>query len=143
VAGITRPKDKILDGQSIVPLLESHSLPVKPIFWDFPIYLPVNKHSNGKDKQWGDGCFRTRPGASVRMGPWVLQEYYEDNHLELYNLDIDLGQRKNLATVYPEKTRELYDMLAQWRKKINAPIPSKPNPKYQPGGCPVNTILEW
>lgn len=144
VAAIEKPKNKILDGRSILPVLQGKKMPVEPLFWDFPIYLQTAKKGARADNaQWGDSCFRTRPGASVRFGPWVLQQYYEDSHLELYNLDIDLGERNNLVNVYPEKANELYQLLVKRRNKLNAPVPTKLNPEFKPGGCRVNTVLQW
>lgn len=40
VAGIEKPTDKILDGQSILPILTGKgNWPERPLFWHFPIYL--------------------------------------------------------------------------------------------------------
>src|SRR5699024_801791 len=85
VANIPKPKTKILDGSSILPLLEGYLRNSSPCFWDFPIYL----QSYTPKSQSADSCFRTRPGASVRMGSWVLLQYYENNKMELYNLEMD------------------------------------------------------
>jgi len=52
--------------------------------------------------------------------------------LELYDLEKDLGERDNLATIYPEKTRELLKKLNMWRLKMKAPVPTEINPKYDP-----------
>jgi arylsulfatase A-like enzyme len=142
VAGIAKPKGKILDGSSILPVLKGEQRAEEPFFWDFPIYLQTLK-KYAPNRQSGDQCFRTRPGSSVRLGPWVLQQYYEDSHLELYNLDSDPGERKNLTDVYPARTKQLQHLLVQWRKKLGAPVPAKLNPEYKPGGCPVNTTLGW
>ncbi len=137
VAGISK-KNKMLDGTSILPILENKIRPAGPFFWDFPIYLEALKKYPSIESR--DLCFRTRPGSSVRLGHWVLLQYYEDNYLELYNIDIDLGERKNLIKVFPDKTKQLYDILVQWRKKINAPVPAQLNPDYRPGGCPSNVF---
>ncbi|MFW6328379.1 MAG: sulfatase, partial [Bacteroidota bacterium] len=40
VAGISNPAEKILDGQSILPVMTGRgSFPERPLFWHFPIYL--------------------------------------------------------------------------------------------------------
>ena len=77
-----------------------------------------------------DPLFRTRPCSAVRLGDWKLHEYFEDGALELYNLKDDISERKNLAKANPAKARELHKLLVDWRKKINAPVPSKPNPDF-------------
>ena len=126
IAEIQKPNDKILDGKSFLPVLKGKTIPLEPLYWHFPIYL------EGGDVETTDSIFRTRPGSSIRQGPWVLQEYFEDKHLELYNLGTDLGERKNLLDLYPEKAKELYELLLQWRAKVHAPVPTKLNPGYMP-----------
>ncbi len=56
-------------------------------------------------------------------------EFLEDKHLELYNLEDDLGESKNLAEQMPEKTKELHAKLVAWRKAIQAPMPTPNEPK--------------
>jgi len=48
----------------------------------------------------------------------------------LYNLKDDISERKNLTKANPAKARELHKLLVDWRKKINAPVPTKPNPEF-------------
>ena len=52
-------------------------------------------------------------------------EFLEDGQLELYNLQHDIGETKNLAESMPDKTRELHEKLIAWRKSVNAPMPTK------------------
>lgn len=125
VAKISTPKGKSLDGKDILPMLTGETMAKRPFYWHFPIYL-----ENG-NRETGDTLFRTRPGSSIRLGDWVLHQYFEDNHLELYNIGIDLGERKNLVDVYPEKAKALYDLLLKWRKKTHAPVPTELNPNYK------------
>jgi len=55
------------------------------------------------------------------------------NHaVELYNLKDDIGERIDLADTNPSKRDELLNDLLAWQKLVNAPMPSKPNPKYAP-----------
>ncbi len=122
-----KPKGKLLDGESIVPLLKGQkSLSRKAIFWHFPAYL------QGKAEGARDPHFRTRPAAAVRMGDFKLIEYFEDGALELYNLKEDISERNNLAGKMPEKTAELHKLMLAWRKKVNAPVPTELNPDYNP-----------
>ncbi|RMF92950.1 MAG: aryl-sulfate sulfohydrolase, partial [Planctomycetota bacterium] len=128
MAGATMPENQIRDGVSIVPLLtgEKTTLGPRPLFWHFPAYLqgnPVLYESR-------DPLFRTRPCSVVRLGDWKLIQYFEDGGLELYNLRQDIGERRNLATVQPEKTKELLAVLTDWQQRVNAPIPREPNPAF-------------
>ncbi|MCG8700153.1 MAG: sulfatase [Bacteroidales bacterium] len=119
---------KELDGTSILPLLtQEEELEVRPLYWHFPIYLQAY---NPKKDQGRDPLFRTRPGSVIRYGDWKLHEYFEDGNIELYNLKDDIGETNNLAEEQPGKAKELYQMLDEWRKELNAPVPKEKNPEY-------------
>jgi len=133
MTGTKKPKDKILDGESLMPLLtQTGELKERALFWHFPIYL----QGSGKDDGGRDPLFRTRPGCVVRLGGWKLHEYFEDGGLELYNLTDDLGERNNLAQKKPEKAKELHEVMLRWRKELKAPVPTEKNPKYDPNYKP-------
>lgn len=119
--------EKILDGKNILPLLKGDKINERPLFWHFPIYLQAYKPTKDDGR---DPLFRTRPGSTVRFKNWKLHHYFEDNALELYNLDDDLGERNNLVDSNPKKTKELYNLLETWRLEVNAPVPTKLNPEY-------------
>ena len=130
VAGLAVPEKKILDGQSLVPLLfHQGTFEPRTLFWHFPIYL--QKYA-GIDDDSHDALFRTRPGSVLRKGKWKLHEYFENGDIELYDLESDVGERSNVAKKYPEKTAELYRELKQWQFDIKAPIPTELNPGYKP-----------
>lgn len=125
VAGIKPPAGKILDGQSILPLLTGKgTIEERPLFWHFPIYL------EGGNIETQDPIFRTRPGSAIRLGDWKLIQYFENGDLELYNLKEDIGEKNNLAKSNPKKTQELLGLLEKWRKETNAPVPTELNPDY-------------
>ena len=119
--------NKKLDGQNILPLLKGNKIKERPLFWHFPIYLQAYHQSEDDGR---DPIFRTRPGSTVLFKNWKLHHYFEDNALELYNLEDDLGERNDLAASNPKKTQELYEILETWRKQVHAPIPSELNPEY-------------
>jgi len=125
MADAPKPPAQILDGESIVPLLEGgKTLKRKAIFWHFPAYLEAN---------YGfPGVWRTTPAGAVRCGGWKLIEFFEDSRLELYNLKNDIGEKHNLAQKMPRKTKQLHDLLKSWRSSVNAPVPTELNPKYNP-----------
>jgi len=104
------------DGVSIVPLLRGENkLLREAIYWHYPHY----------GNQGGT------PASSVRMGDYKLIEFFEDGHLELYNLKEDIGEKHNLVKEKPELARKMQKMLAEWREKMEAKIP-EPNPDYVP-----------
>jgi len=60
-------------------------------------------------------------------------EFFEEGHLELYNLKKDISETNNLAEQMPGKARTLHKKLLKWRVKVNAPVPTELNPDYNPG----------
>ncbi len=118
---------KNLDAMDITPLLEGNSMKQRDFFWHFPIYLQA--YSRGEDGS-RDPLFRTRPGSVIRSGNWKLHEYFENGSIELYNLAIDPGEKNDVSKDNPEKADELYQKLLIWRKKTNAPVPTKANPQF-------------
>jgi arylsulfatase A-like enzyme len=131
IAGAKRPEKHLLDGESIVPLLRSAEgrLSRDAIFWHFPCYLPGSRNTT----------FRITPCSVVRKGDWKLTEHFEDGRLELYNLKDDLSETKELAAAQPEKAKELQKVLGEWRKSVNAPVPTERNPQYDPKAAGATT----
>lgn len=95
------------DGVSLLPLLKNEKLNRKAIFWHYP-------HYGGK----GDS-----PAGAIREGDWKLIEFYEDNHVELYNLKNDISEKNNLATKETGISKQLLSELQAWRKSVGAKLP--------------------
>ncbi|UCD52840.1 MAG: sulfatase [Phycisphaerales bacterium] len=125
MAGAPKPKGYTLDGESLVPLLaERAGLKRDAIFWHFPAYLePYN------DRQWP---WRITPAGAIRQGDWKLIEFFEDGHLELYNLRNDISETNNLADKEPERAKTLHAKLVEWRQRVHAPVPQRLNPQFDP-----------
>jgi arylsulfatase A-like enzyme len=138
MTGAKKTDSKILDGESIMPLLKGGTdLDREAIFWHFPAYLQGNVPGARDSK------FRTRPVGVVRKGKWKLLQYFEEwvldggrdeidtnNAVELYDLENDVSESTNLANVNTAKRNELLDLLINWQNSIKAPIPTDPNPDY-------------
>ena len=105
-------------------------IPERPLYWHFPIYLEA--YFKGGAFETRDEKFRTRPGSAIRMGRWKLLEFFEDNGIELYDLEEDIGEKHNLANLNPGKAKELLEILNRWRTETGAPVPREPNPEYRP-----------
>jgi arylsulfatase A len=106
-----------MDGISLAPLLKNPAgkLNRQALYWHYPHYYPT-----------------TTPVGAIRQGKWKLMEYFEDNHIELYDLSNDISERNNLAEKMPEKAEQLRKSLSAWRKAVNAQMPSA-NPKFSSG----------
>jgi hypothetical protein len=87
----------------------------RPLFWHYPHY----SDQGGK------------PSGAVRLGDWKLLEFYEDGRRELFHLGGDPGETRNLVAREPDRTKRLYELLADWRESVNASMP-KVNPEYDP-----------
>ena len=105
-----RPRQHV-DGVSLVPLLKGGAPAERPLFWHYPHY----------SNQGGGPC------GAVRLGDMKLIEWYEDDRVELYNLKNDLGENNDLAAKMPDKAAALRTMLHDWRKTVDATMPTKPD----------------
>lgn len=119
VAGVKPPDEYPLDGQSFSPVLQdaSATLDRKAIYWHFPGYLQA----------YGPGKWRTTPVSVVRSGPWKLLKFYEDRRLELYNLENDVGETRNLVRQKPTTRDRLVERLDTWLETNDAPLPQPKN----------------
>ena len=83
------------------------------VFWHLPGYLI----GGGRDQ-------RPQSVIQKRVGEtdWKLMYNYEDQSVELYNLDTDLDESNNLAGTEGEILDELIIELAQWLEDTDAPL---------------------
>lgn len=112
MAGLPQPQDPCGDGQDITPLLKNPAghLQRDALCFHYPHYYVT-----------------TSPVSAIRAGDWKLLEYYEDPHVELYNLRDDLSETTDLAAAMTGKAQELRARLRAWLKSVDAQMPA-PNP---------------
>jgi arylsulfatase A-like enzyme len=102
-----------IDGVSLVPLLKQTGKPKREtLYWHYP------------------HCDPYATGA-IRQRDYKLIEFFDDGHVELYNLAEDIGETNNLAEKMPKKAAELKEMLHRWQKSVGAQMMT-PNPGYKP-----------
>ena len=109
--------NQAVDGRSLVGLFRDPSKTIDrdAIFWHYPHYHPGG----------------ATPYGAIRARDWRLVEFYEDDHVELYNLADDPSETRDLAPSNPSKATELRDKLHAWRTSVGAQMPT-PNPDYDP-----------
>jgi arylsulfatase A len=108
-AGDDSLRDREIDGVSLTSLLRSPDTKLKrdAIFWHYPHY----------------NVLLGVPHSSIRAGRYKLIEFFEDNHIELFDLKNDLGEKINLAKDHPDKASELLKSLQAWRGRVAAQLP--------------------
>jgi len=100
IAGAKLPAELNLDGVDLLGMLtKDDKLPERTLFWRY-----------SKQK-------------AVRQGPWKL--LVQDDNVKLYNLDEDLGEKKNLAETKPEMVKTLQVELAAWEKQVSVGVESR------------------
>ncbi|MCK0144537.1 sulfatase [Arenibacter sp. F26102] len=108
----TFSETQMIDGKSIVPeLLGEQPDTERAIFWHYPVY------------------HHGVPASAIRKGNYKLIHFLDDDHLELYNLKTDIGELKNIASFQTEKANELFSLLQNWRKNVDAAMPIM-NPNF-------------
>jgi arylsulfatase A-like enzyme len=119
MAGLSPSSGVPLDGADLTPALqETGEVDRDALFWHFPHY-----HGSGN-----------RPCGAVRMGRWKLLEWFEDGALELYDLEADPGERRNLAEEDPDRARALLERLRAWRVEVDAKMPRRESGEELPIG---------
>ena len=58
--------------------------------------------------------------GAIRSGNWKLIEFFETGKFELFNLQQDLGESKDVAENYPLVVQSLSSRLQQWRHQVGA-----------------------
>lgn len=100
LAGQPLPKDRIIDGQDVSDILL------------------------GKDKAKSPHEYLYYEKDGVRQGKWKLVRYRvkADRFVELYDLEKDLGEQKDLSKQYPEKVKALTEALDAHVAKLESEI---------------------
>lgn len=122
---VAAPEGLLLDGASLAPrLLRDEPGDERALIWHFPAYLEASA---------GAGTWRTTPAGAIRRGRHKLLEWFEDGHVELYDLADDPGEERDLALEEPELASALLAELRAWREATGAFVPTEPEPAYRPG----------
>jgi arylsulfatase A-like enzyme len=117
MAGLDLPEDCTIDGVSLVKHFKSNGekeLTRNAIFWHYP-------HYRGND---------VIPYSIIRKGNWKLIKRYEGKTYELFNLQEDLSEERDLSSELPEKVIELDNELTDWLIDVGAKLPKR-NPNFK------------
>lgn len=103
---------KTLDGVSLLPLFRGEKT------WQRDaLYFHYPNYAFHRDN---------RLGSAVREGDYKLIRRYDDDSVELYNLDDDISEKVNLASRMPELAARLNAKLGRWLTETGANMPFRP-----------------
>lgn len=122
LAGIELPRDRVIDGVSLLPLWLGQPATFRrdtPLYWNF---------------------YRLTPSLAIREGDWALVARTDDadrpkahqllredmpymrtakpNQFELYNLRQDPGQTRDLSSEHPDRLEQLKQRLLKLHREI-------------------------
>ncbi len=115
MAGLKTAPTQIIDGLSLSLVLKDPraKLDREAIYFHYPHYHTAD------------------PAGAIRAGRWKLIESFERGTIELYDLERDAGETRDLARQEPKIAGELHQKLNAWRSDIGAKMPVK-NSHYDP-----------
>ncbi len=108
LCGLPLLPNQHIDGASLKPLLTGGQLDREAIYWHFPHY---------------SGGLGGRPSSAIRMGDYKLIEFFEDFHVELYDVTHDVSEKKDLSKDKPDLKDCLLRKLNLWRRQVGALYP--------------------
>lgn len=109
MSGAKRKTLQPVDGVSFVPQLTGTGKPAtgRAFVWHFP-------HFYGQQE----------PYSALRQGPWKLIYHHAQRKLELFNLDEDIGEERNLSSARPDLVKALAALLGARLRAVGAKMPT-------------------
>ncbi len=110
MCGIDPMPRQHLDGLDLSPILTGDtSLTARTLYWHYPHY-----HTLGQT-----------PASAIRKGDYKLIWWYEEEEAELYDLSVDVSEKRNLADSLPAITRSLHNQLFNYLGEVDAGYPER------------------
>lgn len=104
VAGVALPDGYQPDGENALPAFKGEPFKrTKPIYWEW-------KGGDNQDFTW--------PTLGVRAGRWKLLVGIENESRELYDLENDWAETKNVSADHPEVVKRLSAQLDAWKSEL-------------------------
>lgn len=114
LAGIEPPRDRPLDGTSLLPLLANQPLQRShPLYWQYDAAI---------SQPWV---------IALRDGPWKLLANATLDRFQLYRVADDIGEDRDLASQYPDRVQA----LARVAKRLHAEILAEGEASGNPSGA--------
>jgi len=108
LAGVPHPKGVQYDGESLPDVLlgMSDASRKQPLFFRRP---------PDRDAYYGDNDL---PDLAIREGKWKFLCEYDGSDAELFDMETDRGETKNLADKHPELVARLAKACMEWHKSL-------------------------
>ncbi|MGJ8656007.1 MAG: sulfatase family protein [Akkermansiaceae bacterium] len=107
MVGVEQPKDRTIDGVSMLPVFKGHAVERKiPLFW--------RTHVSGADCR-----------VAVRVGDWKIVADETLTKFLLFNVQEDWQEKNDLAKENPEKLKELKTLLIKTWEDISEEGPNE------------------
>ena len=104
VAGVTLPYGYAPDGESILSAFKGNDFTrTKPIYWEW-------KGGDNQDFTW--------PSLGTRDGKWKLLVDAKSGESELYDLEADWAEIKDVSAEHPKVAQRLTDQLQSWKNEL-------------------------
>jgi uncharacterized sulfatase len=107
ITGASLPDPSVLDGEDLASTLlgKQRGRRKVPIFWRRPPDRPGTKE-------------RDNPDLAVRDGKWKYLVNYDGSDPQLYDLDADVAESRNLADEKKEVVARLHAALMTWNASM-------------------------
>lgn len=103
------------DGISIEPLWKGEELATRNLFWRRGGLSPYEPNiENGKDVP-----------KAIRNGKWKLVAHPGYKKIELYDLESDIAEKRNLVSKHPEQAKKMKKQLQDWENEMLTYLPYK------------------
>ncbi|WDQ16459.1 sulfatase family protein [Rhodopirellula sp. P2] len=103
-AGVALPEGYQPDGQSVLSAWKGHPFErTQPIFWEW---------------KGGDSQEYTWPSIGIRDGQWKMLVNQAKKMTELYDLESDWAEQRNVAAEYPDVVDQLSQKLDAWKNTL-------------------------
>jgi arylsulfatase A len=139
IAGIEPPRDRVIDGTSILPVFDGRALQRStPLFWFYYAALGKPKAAIREDDwklvaHWD--VAGTFPGIATPEAVRAIKSAKLID-FELYNLREDIGEKRDLAADQPQRVQAMASRLRELFTQVQAECPiwpaaTRPAPKRE------------
>ncbi|NNE92985.1 MAG: arylsulfatase, partial [Verrucomicrobiales bacterium] len=104
LAGVDYPEGDFENGRKPLPLDGISFVPA----------LRGDESATGHEELF----FSVPAGEAVRIGKWKLVNPRRDRPWELYDLEADGTETKNLAGEFPDRVEQMAEAFRKWKKEV-------------------------